>query len=193
MSKILLTSTGLSNEQCVEIVKNNLLSFLTKNAVIITTASRDKENNKWNIISRNQLLELGYEKVDFIDLEIQKKVDFSQYSLILVSGGNTFKLLKYVNESNFKDELIKSISRGIIYIGVSAGAIILTPTIRIAGEIDPDENEVRLENLQGMDLIKYEILPHYEENQRDDLTNYINKHKVEVRKISNEEIILEEI
>lgn len=189
MKAILLTSTGTSSEQA----KDSVLKFLpllpNKNVVMITTASKDKENNKWNIITKEQLLELGYEKVAFLDLEFNSKVDLSEYATIYVCGGNTFKLLKYVQESNFKEEVLKCLNNGGLYIGTSAGSIIVTPTIRIAGEITPDENAVNLTNLEGLGLVNFEVLPHYESSEDSELEAYKKTTSNEVKTISNEEII----
>ena len=189
MKAILLTSTGTSSQNAKKSVLKFLPQLPNKNAVLITTASKDKENNKWNIITREQFLELGYEKVDFLDLEFNSTVNLSEYGTIYVCGGNTFKLMKYVQESNFKEEVIKCLDRGGLYIGTSAGAIIATPTIQIAGEIEPDENEVNLTNLEAMNLIEFEVLPHYEHSMDSELEIYKNKTFREVKTITNDEII----
>jgi len=186
---ILLTSNGLSNLSAQEIVKKFVEISENKTAVIITTAARDKENNKWVIVTKEQFLELGYERVDFLDLEIYQKIDLSPYATVYVAGGNTFKLLKFVQESNFKEEVIKLLNNNGLYIGASAGAIILTPTIRIAGEITPDENLVNIENLEGINLVNFELLPHYEPELLAEVEKYRKKTSNEVKLISNEEVL----
>jgi dipeptidase E len=188
MKNILLTSTGTTSQKAKEAVLNRFPNLPNKKVVMITTASKDKENNKWNIITRDQLIELGYEKVDFLDLEFKNQIDLSDYGTIYVCGGNTFKLMKYVAQSNFKDEVIKCLDRGGLYIGTSAGSIIVTPTIRIAGEIDPDENSVNLTNLEGMNLVDFEILPHYSPENDAELEAYKKKTSREIKLISNDDI-----
>ena len=179
--KIILTSTGLSTEKAKDAVREFLIFQANKNAVLITTASKDKENNKWNIITRDQFLELGYEKVDL-----------SIYSTVLVCGGNTFKLLKYAQTSNFKEEVIKLLNNHGLYIGTSAGSIIVTPTIAIAGEVEPDENLVNLTNLEGMNLVDFEVLPHYDPEQDSQIQAYKTKTSNEIKLISNDDILIEE-
>ncbi len=61
------------------------------------------------------------------------------------------------------DELRKFVKRGGVLAGLSAGALILTPDIWLAGypPHEGDTNEVRLKNLKGLDLVHFEFLPHY--------------------------------
>jgi dipeptidase E len=190
MKRIILTSTGTTSETAKNAVLNLIPKLPNKNAVIITTASKNKENNKWNIITKDQFIEMGYEKIDFLDLETNPNINLSEYGTIYVAGGNTFKLMKFVGESNFKEEVEKCLEKGGVYIGSSAGAIIATPTIQIAGEITPDENAVNLQDLTGMNLVKFEILPHYEQENNKELEDYQKKTEREIKLISNEEIIV---
>lgn len=187
---IILTSIGTSTEFCRNKISELLPSLKKKNLVLITTAARDKENNKWNILTKEQLLAMGYEKVDFLDLEATPNVNFDNYNTIYVCGGNTFKIMKAVNESNFKTEVLKVLNRGGVYIGASAGALILSPTIAMAGEVEPDENEVGLLDMTGMNIINFEILPHYSPEQDSQINAYKLKTKNEIKVITNDEIIV---
>jgi dipeptidase E len=187
---IILTSIGTSTEICRNKILELLLSLKNKNAILITTAAKDKENNKWNILTKQQLLSLGYENVDFHDLETSPIINIENYDTIYVCGGNTFKLMKAVKESNFKEKVLNVLNRGGIYIGASAGALILSPTISIAGEVEPDDNEVGLEDMSGMNIIDFEILPHYSPEQDPQISDYKLKTNIEIKLITNEEIIV---
>lgn len=81
---IILTSIGTSTEICRNKIKEILPSLKNKNAVIVTTAARDKENNKWNILTKQQLYDLGYENVEFLDLENNSNVSFENVATIYV-------------------------------------------------------------------------------------------------------------
>lgn len=187
--KLLLTSIGLSTQKAIEKVKDIFGDFTNKNVVIITTAAKDKENNKWNILAQKQFLDLGYEKVDFLDLETNPETNLDNYATVYVCGGNTFKLLKAVQESNFESEVRKLLNRGGLYIGASAGALLLTPTIQIAGEVSPDENLVGLTDLNSFGLVDFEFLPHYETSMDDEINTYKNKTSNEIKTATNDEII----
>lgn len=83
--------------------------------------------------------------------------------LIYISGGNTFNLLKHARESGFLRHLRRFVATGGVLAGHSAGAILMTPSIRTASfpDHDRDENIVGLTNWRAADFVNFEIFPHY--------------------------------
>jgi len=161
MSKIFLTSSGLSNkkvmERFVKVVGGNL-----GEVAIITTASEEKENNKYCKLAFKQLKEIGFDVVDFIDLEAEPNKDFSKYDVIYVSGGNTFRLLKFARKANFKKTIQELFDRGGIYVGVSAGSYIMCPTIEASTWKNGDVNVVGLKDLIALNFVPFLLSVHYE-------------------------------
>jgi dipeptidase E len=145
---IILTSTGLFAQKVRQAAKKFFDNLPHKSVAIITTAAEGKENNKYSKLAESQFKELCFNVIDFVDLENNHRADFSKYNVIYVCGGNTFKLLKYAREANFKETIVDLLDRGGIYIGVSAGAIILSPTIQMAAYVNPDPNDVGPINLE---------------------------------------------
>ncbi len=90
--------------------------------------------------------------------------------LIHLSGGNTFYFLKHLKKSTIINSLIKYAKNGGILTGLSAGAIILTPTINTAGlpHFDRDDNDENLRNLNSMKLVNFDFFPHYKNSARYD-------------------------
>ncbi len=188
---IILTSTGLSAEPVRHASEKFFDSLPHKSSVaIVTTAAEGKENNKYSKLAESQFRDFGFHIIDFIDIENNSRVDFSIYSVIYVCGGNTFKLLKYARETNFKDVIIKLFERGGIYIGVSAGAIILAPTIKAAASIDPDPNVVGLNDFTGLGIINFEVHPHYDIEEESELVNYEKNISHRVVRLSNDEALI---
>lgn len=187
---LVLTAQGFYSET----VKNKFSELLgdkaNKTVAFIVTAAKDKENNKFNIRDRDTLLEMGFKSVDFIDLETNPTTDLSTYDVIYVCGGNTFKLLKYAKEANLKDSIIALLSRGGTYLGISSGSLILGPSIILAAEVTPDDNEVGLTDLTGLEIVPYTIYPHYSPEVENDLVEYEKKHGVKVQRLTNEQAIV---
>ena len=54
--------------------------------------------------------------------------------------------------------------------GMSAGAILMTPNIESAGfpSFDRDENEERITNLKALNLVPFQFFPHYVNSRRYD-------------------------
>ena len=78
-------------------------------------------------------------------------------------GGNTFYLLKELREKKLDEKIIHAINNGVIYIGSSAGSIILGKTIETA--LPYDENWVNLEDFEGLNMVDAIIIPHANRKQ----------------------------
>lgn len=186
---ILLTSNGLSSEKVFETFKKIVSKNNLKSAVIITTASLGKAENKYSILAKEQLESLGI-KTEFYDFENDKEDNLSAFDIFYVCGGNTFKLLKFARQADFDKKIKLLLNRSGIYIGVSAGSIILGPSIAIASEINPDPNEVGLEDFTGFNLTNYIVFPHYEEKFEKEITDFETKNKVTVERLTNFQALL---
>ena len=88
--------------------------------------------------------------------------------VVYLAGGNTFYFLKHLRRSGFLGELRKFYERGGVVAGLSAGAILLTPTIDLAAypKFDADRNEVGLKDLRALGLVDFEFFPHYQPTLR---------------------------
>lgn len=80
-------------------------------------------------------------------------------NVIYVSGGNTFHLLHEVRQHGF-DEWLKHNIENKVYIGTSAGSILMTPSISIATVEPADTNDIGLEDLTGLSYVNFEMSPH---------------------------------
>lgn len=188
--KLLLTSSGLASENIIQKLKAIVANSENRTVAIITTAAEGKENNKYSQVAKEQFNDMGLSCVDFIDLETEPLKDLSSYGIIYVCGGNTFKLLKFAREANFKISVEDLLSRNGIYIGVSAGSIIVGPSIKIASEIQPDLNDVGLRDLTGLGITDLIILPHYSLEIEKEVRNFEAQYSVKVERIKDSQAIL---
>ena len=187
---ILITSTGLSFPKAQKKFSEVLKGISKKNALVITTAAENKSKNKYSILSKKQLLSYGIKKVEFFDLEKNKNINLSNFGIVYVCGGNTFKLMKCVNNSNFTDNIKKFLKGNNLYLGVSAGSIILGPSIEIANcGKDGDENIVNLKNLNGMNILPFSVSPHFKTSEKIELEKFSKKAKYKVKPLTDEDII----
>ena len=157
---------------------------------IIPNANIQSVNGEYVQLAKKQIEALGI-TVLFADvLESQSKQVLNDVDVIYIAGGNTFKLLAEIKKGIGLKTLKKSIQASKATIGVSAGAILLTPTIRIANEIEPDVNDGRLSDFHALDLVNEEFLPHYEDALYDLVESYKSKHNVDVVSSRNGEFIV---
>lgn len=188
MGTIILTSTGLSNDNVAKKFFNLIKDKEQKTVAIITTTAEDKEQNKYSILAKKQFQEAGFTNIDFVDLETQE-LDSDKYDVIYVCGGDTFKLLKFAKEKNFNDNVKRLLNRDGFYIGVSAGSIIMSPSIDIANEIEPDSNDVSLTDFSSFGIVPFHVMPHYYPDIEDDVKEFENRHNVEVKRLTNDQAL----
>lgn len=77
--------------------------------------------------------------------------------MIIVGGGNTFNLLKTVQENNLIPHIQKKVLENTPYIGWSAGSNLTCPTIRTTNDMPIVEPK----NFEALALIPFQINPHY--------------------------------
>jgi len=189
MNKILLTSTGLSNEK----VRNKFIEIIGERRgvmAIITTASEEKENNKYARLALKQLKEIGFNVVDFIDLETEPDKDLSKYNVIYVSGGSTFRLLKFVRRTNFKQSIQALLDRGGVYIGVSAGSYIMCPTIEMATWKRNDVDKHGLTDMTALNFVPFLLSVHYEPKHKGLIKQKTAQTKYSVKILTDEQSLL---
>lgn len=106
------------------------------------------------------------------DFESSQLEEFTSCDAIFLSGGNTYQFLKNMKERNIVKYIKKMVNEGKPLIGVSAGSIIMSKSIKIAAF--HDENEVQLNELSGLGLVEFEFMPHWnrEKDQLDELLKY---------------------
>lgn len=174
--RILLTSTGLTNEN----VKNFFISQfdrLDNKTACVVTSGRTQEEQVYIDESIKELEDLGIKVIEFNIAKHESFVNFPLYDIYYVCGGNTFYILDRMRKTGVDKILIDAVKKGKFYLGVSAGSIIPGPDIEVAGLGDP--NDVSLENLTGLKLVPYIVTPHYNQKEESDVEAFKEKRKGE--------------
>ena len=166
MNKIVLTSCGIIDDK----LKEQFYSLLNKDInqiklLYITIAvDGEKESDRtWLYEEYATILDLGIKEENITEYKYQENIDFCDYDAIYMMGGNTFYLLKELRENHLDEKIKKAINSGVIYIGSSAGSIILGKTIETA--LPYDENWVKLENFKDLNVVDGIIIPHANRKQ----------------------------
>ena len=89
---------------------------------------------------------------------------------IHMAGGNTFYFLHSLRKAKLLPQLKTFAEKGGLLTGLSAGAIMMTENIEMAGypEFDRDENIVNLKNLSALNLVDFLFFPHFRNSSRYD-------------------------
>lgn len=81
----------------------------------------------------------------------------AEASAIIVGGGNTFQLLKMMQESGICHAIRERVRHGVPYVGWSAGSNVACPTIRTTNDMPI----VQPQSLDALALVPFQINPHY--------------------------------
>lgn len=169
-----LYSGGTSNQN--DLMNRSVLAqmkkFSTKKIVYITTPNEKNEYAlKWLHAYFDPYMKLHFIPY-FIDHENSKEsiTSMNNAKVILMTGGNTFYLLKHLKESGTDQILKRFVATNGLLIGFSAGSIVQTPTIQIANypSYDCDENAVSVTDFTGLGFTKYEVHSHYSGSIQED-------------------------
>jgi len=102
-----------------------------------------------------------------IDIEGKSKDEilnfFKDKNIIHVEGGNTFYLLKAIRDSGFAEVLKELLSEEKIYIGTSAGAYIMCPTIEVANWNETGRDRFGLTNFEALNYVPFVLKVHYKD------------------------------
>ena len=116
--------------------------------------------------TRHFYQQLGYELSIYLELEVGfDEVVLNQLlklDAIHLSGGDTFRFLSAIKNRGLEPLLTSYYQKGGILIGVSAGAMIMTPSIETA-MFCGDVNTVGLIDQTGLSLVDFTLVPHVED------------------------------
>ncbi len=162
MRKLLLTSE-FTPELAKEMVKMLPTPPGETKVGFIATASEPETQDKTYLLKDRAALEsLGFSDVIDIDLKVPEDLaKLDDCGLIFVEGGNTYYLLKWVRESKFDAKLKELLAGDKVYVGVSAGSIVVGTSIETAG-VGPsaDKNDVMLEDTRGLRQVPFMVAVH---------------------------------
>lgn len=91
--------------------------------------------------------------------DIVKKLENNDY--IYVAGGNTFFLLQEMNRTGTGNLIKTQINTGKLFIGESAGAILVAPDIEYSKDTDNPLMAPNLKSYEALNIVDFYPVPHY--------------------------------
>lgn len=103
--------------------------------------------------------------IDLLDVSTASpeeiKIKLRGNDLIYVSGGNTFFLLQELRRSGADRVIADEVNAGKLYVGESAGSMILAPDIGYVREMDDCQEAPELRDFRALDMIGFYPVPHH--------------------------------
>jgi len=106
--------------------------------------------------ARDRFQALGF-LLQSIDDEPDPPSAVGRAEAVFVGGGNTFRLLSWLQRMNLVEPIRRRVADGMPYIGSSAGSIVACPTLKTTKDmpiVEPD-------SFDALGLVPFQISPHY--------------------------------
>lgn len=172
--KLVFYSGG--DEKANEALDNSFLDVLNKKNPIITfipSSSYLSEQEFKTFVNHYARYKINRFIHFPIDVPFDKILfqEVMRGDVIHLAGGNTFYFLNSIRKAKLIPELRKFVKNGGILTGLSAGAILMTENIEMAGypDFDRDENLVNITNLNSLNLVDFHFFPHFKNSPRYDV------------------------
>lgn len=194
MKKMFLTSSFKDSLHYLEAFAKEELRG--KTVTFIDTASLVEEMTHYVDSAIDAFNQLGM-LIERLDISrqnresIEKTIKKNQY--IYVSGGNTFYLLQELKNKAVDTILLSEINKGKIYIGESAGSVIMSPNIAYIALADNSDKAANLSDYTGLNQLTGYPVPHLNSAFLGKEMNEIIKcyqDKLELIPITDEQVIL---
>ncbi len=91
--------------------------------------------------------------------EIRSKLKTNDF--IYVTGGNTFYLLQELKRTGADKLIVEEVNAGKLYIGESAGAMVVSANVEYAKGMDSIKKAPDLKSLEALGLVDFYTVPHY--------------------------------
>ena len=196
---MLLTSSGMAGS------KQDIMAILPKPAddirvAHIITASKP-EDNKFYVEEDERLMKEAGFNVEQFDIEGKNETQLMHmllgFDIVYVQGGNTFYLLKQMRACNFKKVMTKLFREGVIYIGVSAGSIVMgknIETAKLLGDVTTSnwqypKEKFGLINFAGLNFVPFNIFAHYTSEFTEIIKKQKNSFKKKLKILTDEQAI----
>ena len=159
MRLLLISNSTNPGEDYLDYPKNNIKDFLgdkSKNAIFIPYAAVTFSFEEYEKKVNDRFAEIGHQ-VTSIHRFINPIEAIENSDAIVVGGGNTWQLVKMLQEKGLIKVIRKKVKQGTPYIGWSAGSNIACPSLKTTNDM-PIVEPIKFKTLK---LVPFQINPHY--------------------------------
>ncbi len=159
MRLLLISNSTNAGEEYLDYPKHNIREFLGEKpvkALFIPYAAVTFSFDLYEEKVRGRFTEVGHDVVSIHRLPDPVKA-VEEATAIVIGGGNTWQLLKMVQDNGLIEPIRKKVLAGIPYIGWSAGSNLACPTIRTTNDMAITEPD----SFKAFGLVPFQINPHY--------------------------------
>jgi len=158
-SRILLISNStVHGRGYLDHVEEEIKTFLgpAKTVLFFPFALYDRDN--YAAKAKSRFAAMGH-SVESVHLTNNPQKAIEQTDAIFIGGGNTFRLLKALQDLELLEPIRRKVKSGAPYIGSSAGSNVAGPTIKTT----KDMPIVQPRSFDALGLVPFQISPHFQD------------------------------
>jgi dipeptidase E len=150
----------------------------------IYTASKGARDKQFFIDVEEKIQNSGFNFVKYdIEEKSQKEIEdfFIDKNIIQVDGGNTFYLLNAIRNSGFNEFLRNEFNKEKVFIGTSAGAYVMCPTIEVADWNPSGKSRFGIIDFTALNYVPFVLKVYYTDDQQERIRGKMNELKYPLR------------
>lgn len=186
--KLILSSCDFLNSNSRKCILDNITKPLYKCKVLFIPNEPYLINNLDKYYKRLELDGFKKENLYIYNENESEKFENLDIDLIYIGGGNTFYTLNKIRKKDFDKSIINYLKNGVIYIGGSCGAHIVTSNIEHV--LHFDNNFVGIADFDGLNLFKGIIIPHYSKSREYVYQKLLKDNKYKVYSLTDDDSIV---
>ena len=188
--KLILSSCDFLNERSTKVILDNLDKNIKECKILFIPNEKATYEKIHSDKYYKRVEEYGFARENIYVFDESNSDEFRNLDLdvIYVGGGNTFATIDKIRKCNFDKDIINYVKSGVIYIGGSAGAHIVTQNIEHVAKYD--ENNVGVTNFKGLGLYDGILVCHYTYHRKHHLDQLIEQGKYKVHYLTDSDSIV---
>lgn len=158
---ILLTSDGITSQQLLDKIRKSLPHVTQRAALVVTASDMYKERDENVPILTEQMAQIGLDSTCY-DVEFENVSGLLSYDVIILMGGNPFYLRKHLMKWQRAEEILRTLGKNHVLVGISAGSMVLGRTMEFVCPIDEESVRAAGDDVDcnGFGIVPYNIFPH---------------------------------
>lgn len=153
---LLISNSTLYGSGYLDHAESEIRSFLGAVTRVLFVPFALYDRAAYATMARERFEKMGY-GLDSVHAAADAQRAVTDAEAIFIGGGNTFRLLKALYDSNILERIRQRVSEGMPYIGSSAGSNVAGPTIKTT----KDMPIVQPPSFDALGLVPFQISPHF--------------------------------
>jgi dipeptidase E len=156
MKNLLISNPTVYGRGYLDHVEDEIRNFLggARHVLFFPFALHDRD--AYAEKAKTRFAAMGYSLQSTHEAANPKKA-IEETDAIFIGGGNTFRLLKALQDLSFIEPIRRKVKSGVPYIGSSAGSNVASPTIKTT----KDMPIVQPRSFDSLGLVPFQISPHF--------------------------------